>query len=219
MSITLVLFIYIFVVFEKFMNYKYVIHNKIRFFFIFFFIFLFFLFFLFFVFCSIFSLQVIVWINLLFFTPPLTLQLHFLVLWPYFLTLQLYFLAYISDLLCISFALTQTLQIHLNISLLLFFFVKLSRSSFQCLPMAYAVKALYLVSFLLMVSNLQSCVHGDPQVPCYFIFGDSLADGGNNNDLRTGAKVNYPPYGIDFPGGPTGRFTNGLTIVDIIGNT
>ncbi|KAB1221483.1 hypothetical protein CJ030_MR2G028836 [Morella rubra] len=30
------------------------------------------------------------------------------------------------------------------------------------------------------------------------------------------AKANYEPYGIDFPGGPTGRFTNGRTTVDII---
>ncbi|PWA77520.1 SGNH hydrolase-type esterase domain-containing protein [Artemisia annua] len=56
-----------------------------------------------------------------------------------------------------------------------------------------------------------------PQVPCYFIFGDSLVDNGNNNDLVTMAKANYPPYGIDFPEGVTGRFTNGRTIADIIG--
>ncbi|RDX96776.1 GDSL esterase/lipase, partial [Mucuna pruriens] len=69
----------------------------------------------------------------------------------------------------------------------------------------------------------QYCVGGTPpqpppppQVPCLFIFGDSLSDAGNNNKLRTDAKVNYLPYGIDFPGGPTGRFTNGLTSVDII---
>ncbi|EEF40147.1 GDSL esterase/lipase At1g29670 [Ricinus communis] len=57
---------------------------------------------------------------------------------------------------------------------------------------------------------------GHGQVPCYFIFGDSLADNGNNNLLETLAKVNYPPYGIDFPFGPTGRFSNGRTTVDVI---
>ncbi|CAN1765932.1 GDSL esterase/lipase At1g29660 [Linum perenne] len=56
-----------------------------------------------------------------------------------------------------------------------------------------------------------------PEVPCYFIFGDSLFDSGNNNNLRTLAKVNYPPYGVDFPAGPTGRFTNGRTTADIVG--
>ncbi|KAI3764831.1 hypothetical protein L2E82_14848 [Cichorium intybus] len=60
-------------------------------------------------------------------------------------------------------------------------------------------------------------VAGEPQVPCYFIFGDSLVDSGNNNRLDTTAKANYPPYGIDFPKGVTGRFTNGRTVADIIG--
>ncbi|XP_062095160.1 GDSL esterase/lipase At1g29660-like isoform X2 [Humulus lupulus] len=62
-------------------------------------------------------------------------------------------------------------------------------------------------------------VNGDhPQVPCFFIFGDSLSDNGNNNQLQTMSKANYKPYGIDFPAGtPTGRFTNGQTSVDILG--
>ncbi|OAY63870.1 GDSL esterase/lipase [Ananas comosus] len=46
-----------------------------------------------------------------------------------------------------------------------------------------------------------------------FVFGDSLIDNGNNNDLPSFAKANYYPYGIDFSGGPTGRFSNGYTIV------
>nr|GMD63810.1 GDSL esterase/lipase At1g71691-like [Ipomoea batatas] len=50
-----------------------------------------------------------------------------------------------------------------------------------------------------------------------FIFGDSLIDSGNNNNLLTLAKANYPPYGIDFTLGPNGRFSNGYTIVDAIG--
>ncbi|KVH96805.1 hypothetical protein Ccrd_001102 [Cynara cardunculus var. scolymus] len=48
-------------------------------------------------------------------------------------------------------------------------------------------------------------VVGQPQVPCYFIFGDSLVDNGNNNELRTTAKANYPPYGVDFPEGVSGQ--------------
>ncbi|GKD70883.1 GDSL esterase/lipase-like protein [Tanacetum coccineum] len=59
-------------------------------------------------------------------------------------------------------------------------------------------------------------VTGKPKVPCYFIFGDSLVDSGNNNGLVTSVKANYPPYGIDFPQGVTGRFTNGRTIADIL---
>ncbi|KAK2966224.1 hypothetical protein RJ640_024237, partial [Escallonia rubra] len=48
-----------------------------------------------------------------------------------------------------------------------------------------------------------------------FIFGDSLVDNGNNNAILTLARANYRPYGIDFPQGTTGRFTNGRTFVDL----
>lgn len=56
-----------------------------------------------------------------------------------------------------------------------------------------------------------------PQVPCFFIFGDSLVDNGNNNKLLSLVKANFWPYGIDFPQGATGRFNNGRTIVDLFG--
>ncbi|KAK0576057.1 hypothetical protein LWI29_011212 [Acer saccharum] len=55
-----------------------------------------------------------------------------------------------------------------------------------------------------------------PQVPCFFIFGDSLVDNGNNNRILKLARANYRPYGIDFPQGATGRFTNGRTYVDAL---
>lgn len=53
-----------------------------------------------------------------------------------------------------------------------------------------------------------------------FIFGDSLVDAGNNNYLPTLSKANISPNGIDFKasgGTPTGRYTNGRTIGDIVG--
>lgn len=53
-------------------------------------------------------------------------------------------------------------------------------------------------------------------VPANFVFGDSLVDTGNNNYILSLAKANYLPYGVDF-GIPTGRFTNGRTIIDIVG--
>ncbi|RZC68572.1 hypothetical protein C5167_031871 [Papaver somniferum] len=53
-------------------------------------------------------------------------------------------------------------------------------------------------------------------VPAIYVFGDSLLDSGNNNFLQTHAKSNYTPYGIDLPGEPTGRFTNGATGGDFI---
>ncbi|KAM5587825.1 hypothetical protein ABKV19_006328 [Rosa sericea] len=86
--------------------------------------------------------------------------------------------------------------------------------------MACGMKQLVVVIALAWVLSLQehsSSVHGKPQVPCFFIFGDSLADNGNNNVLDTLAKVNYQPYGIDFPSGiATGRFSNGRTTVDVL---
>ncbi|KAG5235137.1 GDSL esterase/lipase [Salix suchowensis] len=82
---------------------------------------------------------------------------------------------------------------------------------------AREMKLQWIVLALFMVlSKWQHCAAGDQLVPCYFIFGDSLADNGNNNNLQTLAKVDYAPYGVDFRNGPTGRFCNGRTIVDII---
>ncbi|KAI4302003.1 hypothetical protein L6164_035227 [Bauhinia variegata] len=51
----------------------------------------------------------------------------------------------------------------------------------------------------------------------FFIFGDSLVDSGNNDFLATTARADAPPYGIDYPTHrPTGRFSNGLNIPDLI---
>lgn len=56
-------------------------------------------------------------------------------------------------------------------------------------------------------------------VPAVIVFGDSIVDPGNNNNLLTIAKSNYPPYGRDFIGGtPTGRFTNGKIPSDFVGH-
>ncbi|WOL10369.1 hypothetical protein Cni_G19124 [Canna indica] len=53
-----------------------------------------------------------------------------------------------------------------------------------------------------------------------FVFGDSLVDAGNNNYLPSLSRADLPPNGIDFAasgGWPTGRFTNGRTVADILG--
>ncbi|KAJ3689695.1 hypothetical protein LUZ61_018859 [Rhynchospora tenuis] len=52
-----------------------------------------------------------------------------------------------------------------------------------------------------------------------FVFGDSLADNGNNNNLNVPLldKSNFAHNGIDFPGRiATGRFSNGFNGVDYI---
>ncbi|XP_073318038.1 GDSL esterase/lipase At1g74460-like [Primulina huaijiensis] len=53
-----------------------------------------------------------------------------------------------------------------------------------------------------------------------FIFGDSLSDVGNNINLaKSLAQASLPWYGIDFGNGlPNGRFSNGRTVADIIGD-
>lgn len=51
----------------------------------------------------------------------------------------------------------------------------------------------------------------------FFVFGDSLVDNGNNNYLATTARADSPPYGVDYPThSPTGRFSNGLNLPDLI---
>ncbi|PAN33312.1 hypothetical protein PAHAL_6G011000 [Panicum hallii] len=69
---------------------------------------------------------------------------------------------------------------------------------------------------LLLLAVLAAAARGggEERAPALFVFGDSLIDSGNNNNLASLAKANYFPYGIDFAGGPTGRFCNGYTIVD-----
>ncbi|CAA0839283.1 GDSL esterase/lipase [Striga hermonthica] len=56
-----------------------------------------------------------------------------------------------------------------------------------------------------------------PKFTAMFAFGDSLTDPGNNNYLNSLAKANYVPYGVDFDEGPSGRFCNGKTAIDYIG--
>ena len=76
---------------------------------------------------------------------------------------------------------------------------------------------LAVIVVMIVLMGMVECKKEEAKVACYYIFGDSLSDAGNNNQLNTLAKANYPPYGLDFPGGvPTGRFSNGLTFVDRI---
>ncbi|KAI4964478.1 hypothetical protein ZWY2020_005688 [Hordeum vulgare] len=56
------------------------------------------------------------------------------------------------------------------------------------------------------------------KVPALVVFGDSIVDPGNNNDIHTIIKANFPPYGHDFGADhrPTGRFCNGRIPTDFI---
>lgn len=56
-----------------------------------------------------------------------------------------------------------------------------------------------------------------PLAPALIVFGDSIVDPGNNNDIRTIIKADFPPYGTDFQNHrATGRFCNGRIPTDFI---
>ncbi|GMH15877.1 hypothetical protein Nepgr_017718 [Nepenthes gracilis] len=66
------------------------------------------------------------------------------------------------------------------------------------------------------VGELRNSTGGD-SFRCLLVFGDSSVDPGNNNNLKTSVKSNYPPYGKDFiHGRPTGRFSDGRLATDFI---
>ncbi|KAL3638760.1 hypothetical protein CASFOL_016667 [Castilleja foliolosa] len=84
---------------------------------------------------------------------------------------------------------------------------------------------LKLISFFLFALFAQITIslstikpNNKPKIKGMFVFGSSLVDNGNNNFLaNTRARVDYSPYGVDFSGGPSGRFTNSKNVVDILG--
>ena len=77
-------------------------------------------------------------------------------------------------------------------------------------------KLMYYFSHFLLVISFIVKLSSSSSIPANFIFGDSLVDVGNNNYIASLSKADFAPNGIDF-GNPTGRFTNGRTIVDILG--
>lgn len=70
---------------------------------------------------------------------------------------------------------------------------------------------------LSVISVDASREHKELHVPAIFVFGDSLADAGTNTFIpQVTVRADFPPYGKTFFWKPTGRFTNGRTIVDFI---
>ncbi|XP_052173350.1 GDSL esterase/lipase At5g03810-like [Diospyros lotus] len=56
----------------------------------------------------------------------------------------------------------------------------------------------FLLGVFLAFAMAPPMANGDAIVPILCIFGDSVVDVGNNNNLTTLIKVNFPPYGRDF---------------------
>ncbi|CAJ1947453.1 unnamed protein product [Sphenostylis stenocarpa] len=75
---------------------------------------------------------------------------------------------------------------------------------------------LAILSFVMVIGIIVPGAEARPRA--FFVFGDSLVDSGNNNYLATTARADAPPYGIDYPPthSPTGRFSNGYNIPDLI---
>jgi phospholipase/lecithinase/hemolysin len=75
----------------------------------------------------------------------------------------------------------------------------------------------YSSAALMLLLSFPLATATNHNVPAFFIFGDSLADAGNNNFIaNTTAKANFTPYGETFFHRPTGRFSNGRTAFDFI---
>jgi hypothetical protein len=87
-------------------------------------------------------------------------------------------------------------------------------------PMICSFFLRFLIVLLALCHKTNGVVKLPPNVtvPAVIAFGDSIVDSGNNNDLKTLVKCNFPPYGKDFQGGvPSGRFCNGKIPSDILG--
>ncbi|XP_077246651.1 GDSL esterase/lipase EXL3-like isoform X1 [Tasmannia lanceolata] len=82
-------------------------------------------------------------------------------------------------------------------------------------PLSYSFSIL---SLLLHILRAQALLKPNrSSVPAFIVFGDSIVDPGNNNNLETIVKCNFPPYGIDLAQHkPTGRFCNGKIPSDMI---
>ncbi|OIV95034.1 hypothetical protein TanjilG_10854 [Lupinus angustifolius] len=73
------------------------------------------------------------------------------------------------------------------------------------------------ISIVVVALCSSSAASAQQHTRAFFVFGDSLVDSGNNDFLATTARADAPPYGIDYPTHrPTGRFSNGLNIPDLI---
>uniref|UniRef100_N1QQB8 GDSL esterase/lipase n=1 Tax=Aegilops tauschii TaxID=37682 RepID=N1QQB8_AEGTA len=69
----------------------------------------------------------------------------------------------------------------------------------------------------LVIMALMAAAATAGSVPAVYVFGDSLADVGNNNHLLTLLKADFSHNGMDYAGGKaTGRFSNGKNSADFL---
>ncbi|XP_010243765.1 PREDICTED: GDSL esterase/lipase 6 isoform X1 [Nelumbo nucifera] len=74
---------------------------------------------------------------------------------------------------------------------------------------------LLLISLIVLVPSVVCA--SSYKIPAIYTFGDSILDAGNNRfNKNCSAQADFPPYGSSFFHQPTGRFTNGRTVVDFL---
>ncbi|KAM1907107.1 hypothetical protein ACFX15_026375 [Malus domestica] len=81
-----------------------------------------------------------------------------------------------------------------------------------------SLKLIMITIVLFLYRNVAAVeLPNNEKIPAVIVFGDSIVDPGNNNNIGTIVKCNFPPYGRDFVGKrPTGRFSNGRVPSDWI---
>lgn len=85
------------------------------------------------------------------------------------------------------------------------------------LPATFFLIKLVNILAIITTSCSASRPRSSPEFPAILIFGDSTVDTGNNNYIHTLFKGNHYPYGKDFKSHvPTGRFSNGKLVPDLI---
>ncbi|RCV42016.1 hypothetical protein SETIT_9G181100v2 [Setaria italica] len=81
-------------------------------------------------------------------------------------------------------------------------------------------RSMVAVAFLAAATTFLLAAATAAPVPAIYVFGDSLADVGNNNHLPTLLRADFPHNGIDYPGRKaTGRFSNGKNSVDFLADS
>jgi len=87
--------------------------------------------------------------------------------------------------------------------------------------MAFKLAMEGFIVLCLVISSMDvlgAIASGVLQPPPIYVLGDSTLDVGNNNFLPGPCvpRANMY-YGIDFPGVPAGRYSNGFNVADFIG--
>ncbi|CAN6181585.1 unnamed protein product [Urochloa humidicola] len=79
-------------------------------------------------------------------------------------------------------------------------------------------KRCFVLCLVISSMDVLGAAAGILQPPPIYVFGDSTLDVGNNNYLLEASvpRAIWPYYGIDFPGVPAGRFSNGDNIADFL---